>query len=119
MRASGVDRLFCPLTAEAFGWWLQCKTHELRKDAPRWSAKHVYPGRRIELRKGYSGPSLWGEIVEVIRGPMPDLSKHDVHPWHVMPGAARYWWEVAEVVGTIGIVVAFRVRLDPGQGVSG
>lgn len=58
----GADRLFVPLTAEAFGWWRSGKKRwDVRRHAPRW-AWCVWLGRRVELRRGYSEPSLWGSI---------------------------------------------------------
>lgn len=59
-----IDRLFVPVTSEVFGWWASGrKTWELRRAAPRWSPTHVYDGRSVEIRRGYSGDSLWGRIV--------------------------------------------------------
>ena len=57
------DRLFVPLATAPFSWFESgLKTWELRRYGRQYTKKHVVLGRRVELRKGYSGDSLWGEI---------------------------------------------------------
>ena len=57
------DRLFVPLATAPFSWFESgLKTWELRRYGRQYIKKHVVLGRRVELRKGYSGDSLWGEI---------------------------------------------------------
>ncbi len=68
-----MDRLFVPLKTGPFEWFESGeKRFELRRYGRRWTDKHVYPGREVELRKGYSGKSIWGSIGKVIVG---DLDK--------------------------------------------
>lgn len=56
--------LFVPLHTEFFNAFNSGeKTHELREYGPRWNEETCAIGRRVRLRKGYSGPELWGEIV--------------------------------------------------------
>ncbi len=118
MTTAGQDRLFVPLTAEAFGWWLAGgKCWEVRREAPRWSAKHVRVGRRVELRRGYSGPSLWGTIIGIVRADdVVGLYACGVDLREIAPDPVS-WHGVGEAIGGDGILVAFRVQLDPGQGV--
>jgi hypothetical protein len=66
------NRLFVPLTSEAFEDFVKRgKQVEIRKVIPNFTAKTVYEGRSVELRKGYSGTSIWGIIGQVVIG---DLS---------------------------------------------
>lgn len=133
MTTAGQDRLFVPLSAQAFEWWKSGrKRWEVREDAPRWSPKHVYAGRRVELRRGYSGPSLWGTLTgHVVRAvSVLEMAKFGIPLAEVAPTACD-WWDLADLLGS-GVfvherwpelphptVVAFEVLLDPGQGVGG
>lgn len=77
--------LFVPLARspyEAFAYSL--KTVEVRQDAPRWSDRHVYPGRLVRLRLGYSGrQELLRVITDVARAPhfdaLPMWAKKGAH----------------------------------------
>lgn len=56
-----MDRLFVPLNKEPFeDFKSKGKTYELRSYGRNFTEKFVYKGRDVELRKGYSGESLWG-----------------------------------------------------------
>ena len=44
------------------------KSYELRGYGRNYTEKQVYEGRKVELRRGYSGASQWGVIGEVIIG---------------------------------------------------
>lgn len=118
MTTAGQDRLFVPLTAQAFGWWRSGKKRwEVRRWAKRWIDPHTRPGRLVELRRGYSGPSLWGHLTgNVVHAALNKLVICGVPLDDVAPGA-RGWGEVARLVGVpeTGRVVAFEVVLDPGQ----
>ena len=64
-----VDRLFVPLASEPHSWFLSGrKRWELRRLARQFTEAHVKPGRRVELRRGYSNreSAIWGIIDEVI-----------------------------------------------------
>ncbi len=68
------DRLFVPLTTQAFeDFSLRGKKVEVRKVMPNFSPKTVYEGRPVELRKGYSGESMWGVIGTVVIGTLSDV----------------------------------------------
>jgi len=124
MRTAGQDRLFVPLSAEAFGWWKSGrKRWEVRKDAKRWGKQHVRDGRRVELRLGYSGPSLWGAVGCIVRGQLPAVVMM-LGTDGIAPGVTRD--VVQDVIQrAVGVdacaedarVVAFGVILDPGRGV--
>lgn len=61
------DRLFVPLASQPFEWFVSGEKHwELRRYGRQWTDKHVYHGRKVELRKGYSGESLWGTIEDTV-----------------------------------------------------
>lgn len=64
----GSDRIFVPLVTEAFDWFKSGeKEWELRGYGGQWTEKHLRPGRRVELRKGYSSPDrIWGKLTEVV-----------------------------------------------------
>jgi ASC-1-like (ASCH) protein len=56
-----------PLSTEPFEWFKSGqKQWELRKYGRQFTEKHVFTGRFVELRKGYStDQALWGTIDEV------------------------------------------------------
>lgn len=61
-----VNRLFVPLNSEAFSWFKQGKTWEVRKMKGQYNLKNIKVGRKVELRRGYnSKDSIWGFITEV------------------------------------------------------
>lgn len=125
MTTTGVDRLFVPLTAEAFGWWCSGKKRwEVRVDRPRWSEKHLRAGRLVELRRGYSGPALWGHLTGYVHRAVSvfELERGGVLLQDVAP-TATWWWNLADMLG-VGVfahewwpdithptVVAFEVQL--------
>lgn len=67
-RADAPDRLFVPLSSQPYDWFASGeKRWELRRYGRQYTERHVYPGRLVELRRGYSGDSLWGRIAAVER----------------------------------------------------
>lgn len=58
-------RLFVPLNSEAYNWFKQGKKWEVRKYQGQYTTNNVIEGKRVELRKGYNGESIWGVINEV------------------------------------------------------
>jgi hypothetical protein len=60
-----VDRLFVPLTAFCFEQFSCGKIVEVRRRRGQWLPKHVRVGRRVELRRGYSGPARWATVTAV------------------------------------------------------
>lgn len=63
-------RLFVPLSQDPFLWFANNKkTWELRRARGQFTERHIYPGRPVELRLGYStNKKLWGVINKVITG---------------------------------------------------
>ncbi len=61
------NRLFVPLTREAFEWFSLGKKWEIRKlNVGQYNLKNLHIGRDVELRLGYQpGSSIWGKITEV------------------------------------------------------
>jgi ASC-1-like (ASCH) protein len=68
-------RLFVPLSTEPFNEFANgSKTYELRVYGRQWTEKHVWSGRDVELRRGYSvGQSIHGTIGDVAVGPLRTL----------------------------------------------
>lgn len=62
-------RVFVPVTAQAFSWFEDGeKSFELRRNYGQYRHDRLNQGRRVEIRRGYSGESLWGQIGTVISG---------------------------------------------------
>ena len=66
--------LFIPLKTEYFEAFERGdKDTEYRKYGGQWTEKHVYPGRKVVLSKGYGKQArLTGTVVEATRGAPPD-----------------------------------------------
>ncbi|WP_227376262.1 ASCH domain-containing protein [Haladaptatus halobius] len=62
------DRLFVPLSTRPFKWFENgAKRWEVRRYGGQFTHSHVYKGRIVELRKGYSSEEkIWGQIKEII-----------------------------------------------------
>jgi hypothetical protein len=133
MSTAGQDRLFIPLDAISFRWWQGGRKHfEIRRpDKRRWNTKTCRFGRRVELRLGYSGESLWGTIDGPIAALREHLWRHDTAkrfydefiPGH-MPVAdpiaclsALRSFTCARDLYELLSLVAIPIQLDPGQGV--
>lgn len=59
------NRLFVPLNTEAFNWFKEGKKWEVRKKRGQYNPRNVFKGKKVELRKGYTGESIWGKILDV------------------------------------------------------
>lgn len=115
------DRLFLPLAAEPYSWFNDGqKTWELRTYNKRWNKKHVYEGRRVELRRGYRDKktSIWGTIREVMAAPSISVFFDRVHFKEVIPraisaiDAAHHAAAILGVDRTSTAVIGFRIELD-------
>jgi len=70
------DRLFVPLSTEPFlDFKERGKQYEVRACERNFTESFVYSDREIELRKGYSGESIWGHIGEVYTGTLEEIFK--------------------------------------------
>src|SRR5687768_5793291 len=60
------NRLFVPLSKQAFNWFKAGKNWEIRRlNKGQYNTKNIFSNRMVELRKGYNGESLWGKIDQV------------------------------------------------------
>jgi hypothetical protein len=108
----GIKHLFVPLATKPFrAFQSGAKTAEVRQDAPRWASKHVYAGRRVILRRGYSTKEqLLGHIICVERAPrLQDL------PAGMLEDACINMGEVGRYFDPEKPVVAFRMILPSGK----
>jgi hypothetical protein len=109
-------RLFVPLRRDAFEWFATGrKTFELRRAGGRFAETHVRPSVSVELRRGYSGVSIWGFVGRVFIG--EDLSQllNRVDYKDVIPRASSLQEAVAvarEFVGGVGPFILFEVLRD-------
>ncbi|MDD4877850.1 MAG: hypothetical protein PHO02_02310 [Candidatus Nanoarchaeia archaeon] len=71
-----MDRLFVPLCTQPFlDFKHNGKKYELRACKGRFSQKHVYANRKVEIRRGYSGESIWGTIGNSVAGDLNEILK--------------------------------------------
>lgn len=78
-----VDRLFIPLMGQYFDAFADgTKTIEWRAHGPRWSTANCVAGRRVELRRGYSGASLSAFIafVRIVQRRAAPRNVRDIYP---------------------------------------
>jgi hypothetical protein len=116
------DRLFVPLSAKPYNWFRYGqKKWELRKYGRQYTEKHVRPGRRVELRKGYSDPnnSLWGTILSVEVHENLDSFFDHVPYQEVIPTAKNQMEAIAEAQRILQLdsdelepVLGFQVALE-------
>lgn len=59
-------RLFLPLTSQAFEWYNLNKNVEVRKFKGRFKNILERKYQFVELRKGYSGASIFAPITEIV-----------------------------------------------------
>ena len=69
-----MDRLFVPLSSEPFNdFKFHNKLYELRSYGRNFTEEYACNGRKVELRRGYSGESLFGVIGEVVIGTIEEV----------------------------------------------
>ncbi len=69
-----MKRLFVPLTALAFEDFRDNgKEVEVRRCERQYAQQHIILERDVELRRGYSGASLWGTIIDVRTGTLDEV----------------------------------------------
>ncbi|MBN2141881.1 hypothetical protein JW711_00990 [Candidatus Woesearchaeota archaeon] len=108
------DRLFVPLKTEFFKDFLyNGKVYELRTYG-RFREKYVYHGRRVELRKGFSGESVWGAIGDVRIGSLESILQkvdyRDIEPR--TKSRAEFFRETRKIYPDQKKFIAFEVKLD-------
>ena len=106
------DRLFVPLSTEPFiDFKHNGKQYEVRSCERGFSEKFVYSGRRVEIRKGYSGESLWGVVGKVYTGSLEEIfSKVDYRLVEPMSGSLEdAVYENITILGKKQKYIAFEV----------
>jgi hypothetical protein len=110
-------RLFVPLNSAAFGWFSSgCKRYELRRQRAAFCPRHLSSGRRVELRRGYSGCSLWGKVGGVVEGSTINDVLTAVDYREVIPPAQSLEdaiYIATSIIGEQGPFILFEVQLDP------
>lgn len=114
------DRIFVPLASEPFLWFASGrKRWELRRLGRQYTPRHLVPGRRVELRRGYSDKksALWGTLTEIRQAPSIAHFFDDVDFREVIPNALDREDAVRIAVQILGEehtpVIGFRVDADP------
>jgi ASC-1-like (ASCH) protein len=115
-----LDRVFVPLSSAPFRWFSSgAKRWELRRHGRQYTRKHLTPGRRVELRRGYTNKhtALWGRIEEVREADTLSEFFNRVDFREVIPEArSRLEAEdtATKIIGGGHVpVIGFRVALDP------
>jgi len=103
-----------PLNTEPFeDFKYNGKSFELRAYGRQYTEKHVYTGRKVEIRKGYSGESLHGNIGQVKTGSLEHvLSK--IGYKKITPGAktlSEAKKNIRNILGKKRRYIAFEVIL--------
>jgi ASC-1-like (ASCH) protein len=110
------DRLFLPLNGVAFDWFIQGKKkYELRRLYHQYNFKQVKEGRLVELRRGYSGTSIWGQIGQIFVESSLDQLFDTVSFKNVIPVASSMNEAVSiakEFVGDKGPYILFEIIRD-------
>lgn len=113
------DRLFVPLADGPFRWFASGeKSWELRRLGRQYTPKHLAPGRRVELRRGYSNTTsvLWGRISDVREAPGIEAFFELVDYRKVVPTAKSRAEAVQMATDILGAkddrVIGFAVDLD-------
>lgn len=116
-----LDRLFVPLSSDPYEWFEDgTKQWELRRTVGQFGTSHIYHGRMVELRHGYStGRSMWGVIREVRVANSIDHVFSQV-PYHQIIPTAQDESEAFEVVedilgtsnSSLDSLIAFRVSKE-------
>jgi len=75
LKAEKVTRLFLPVTFEVFSWYYKkIKNFELKRYGQKWTEKHIYRGRPVEISRGYNKRNrMCGKIGKVVIGSMEKI----------------------------------------------
>lgn len=87
-----IDRLFVSLKSIVFDWYCyNGKKYELRAEKGNFSRKFVYTGRKVEIRRGYSGNGNgMGRIGKVYTGSCLKKLLNNVPIKQVLPTVKNY-----------------------------
>lgn len=111
--SAGHERLFVPLNSEPFEHFSSgSKDTELRGCNDRFNMETVEPGRLVELRKGYNGPSIWGVIEHVHHFSHLTNIAEDMDHERITPGLTRLEFEesVRDLLGEYDHFIAFKIN---------
>jgi len=114
------DRIFVPLATEPYRWFASGRKHwELRRLGRQYTPRHLIPGRRVELRRGYCDKhtALWGTLTETCEAPNIAHFFDAVDFRKVVPEASNRQEAVRIAAAILGDgespVIGFRVEVDP------
>jgi hypothetical protein len=114
------DRLFVPLASEPFRWFASGRKHwELRRLGRQYTPRHLLPGRRVELRRGYLDKvsALWGTLAAIHEAPSIASFFDAIDFREVIPEATDREDAVRIATQILGPrespVIGFRVAVDP------
>jgi hypothetical protein len=109
-------QVFVPLSREAFDWFSsRGKRFELRRVRAQFSERFVRRGRRVQLRRGYSGSALLGTIGKVVTAPSLAGIFAEISYELIIPNAQSESDALATAsryVGLDGPFIAFEVLLE-------
>ena len=110
-----MTRLFVPLTTHWFDAFVSGKkTYELRGYGRQFTKKNVYPGKAVELRKGYSGAQLQGTVGAVVIGSLDDILEKVPYA-AIMPDAPSKEKTAEDIIALLGAretYIAFEVHVQ-------
>jgi len=111
------NRLFVPLTKQAFEWFKNGKQWEVRKfKVGQYNLRNIVIGREVELRLGYRrGKSIWGVVSEVkifenVEQLIDDISYELITPSADTKEQAKEFIE--KYVGLRNQIIAFRINCN-------
>ena len=114
MPSDSKKRVFVPLNSLAFEWFASGgKSYELRRMRGQFTRKFIVTGKDVELRRGYSGQSLWGVIGQVLESESLSKLLADVGFEKIIPSAKSRAEAISiaeSIVGRSGPFIAFEVR---------
>lgn len=100
------SRLFVPLSQDPFSWFSDGKkTWELRRSRGQFTEQHIYTGRSVELRLGYStSKKIWGIINKVVTGETIDVIFSRIGGFQgVIPTASSFSDAVERAQNILGV----------------
>lgn len=110
-----MDRLFVALRTDSYNEFRNAgKAYELRSYGRQFTEKDIYKERRIELRRGYSGESIWGTFGEVFIGQLPYIFSR-VPSEKISPNSKSVEEAIQECISESGVkekYILFEVLLD-------
>lgn len=111
-----MNRLFVPLNGEHYENFASGeKDTELRGYSDQYNMKTVYPGRTVELRRGYStGDSLWGVIAHVNHFEHLSNIPEEMDHRRILPDSTKeeFLDSASRLLNGYSTYIAFKVRIN-------